>query len=242
MRKTLVLALLALTALIPGAARVPLAHAAGTLHGRRHDDQHRRLLLPAGVEDDCPWHDGLLDEHRRRQSHGDLGRCGVRLGSPRARRLVSLHVRVERVVPLPLQRSLTDDRNDHRRRCSSSSAAASASTASTAASSTSSASAAASASAASHLPPPPVPPPPPPPPGPTAPTQICRVPGVVGRTIPGARTLLKARHCNLGRVSRAFSNAKKKGRVLSQRPKPGTRLALNARVNVVVGRGPRRPG
>ena len=30
MRKTLVLALLALTSLIPGAARVPLAHAAGT--------------------------------------------------------------------------------------------------------------------------------------------------------------------------------------------------------------------
>jgi beta-lactam-binding protein with PASTA domain len=55
--------------------------------------------------------------------------------------------------------------------------------------------------------------------------------------------MLKARHCSLGRVSHAFSKAKQKGRVLSQRPKPGGRLALNARVNVVVGRGPRRkPG
>jgi hypothetical protein len=41
-------------------------------------------------------------------------------------------------------------------------------------------------------------------------------------------------------VGKAFSKSKMKGRVLSQRPKPRMRLALNARVNVVLGRGPRR--
>lgn len=94
----------------------------------------------------------------------------------------------------------------------------------------------------SNTPPPPPPPAPPPPspPGVPAAKSSCKVPGLVGRTLPQSRRLLAAKHCRLGRVGKAFSKPKLKGRVLSQRPKPGTRLALNARVNVVLGRGPRR--
>ena len=66
MRKTLVLALLALTALVPGAARVPLAHAAGSCMAGDTTISIVDFSFQQGVEDDCPWYDGLLDEHRRR--------------------------------------------------------------------------------------------------------------------------------------------------------------------------------
>jgi beta-lactam-binding protein with PASTA domain len=68
----------------------------------------------------------------------------------------------------------------------------------------------------------------------------CRVPALVGKTLPRARKLLVVRHCRLGLVGKAHSSSKMKGRVLKQRPKPGKRMARNARVNVVLGRGPRR--
>jgi beta-lactam-binding protein with PASTA domain len=67
----------------------------------------------------------------------------------------------------------------------------------------------------------------------------CRVPALVGKTLPRARKLLTAFNCRLGRVGKAYSSSKMKGRVIKQRPKPGKRMARNARVNVVLGRGPR---
>jgi beta-lactam-binding protein with PASTA domain len=67
----------------------------------------------------------------------------------------------------------------------------------------------------------------------------CRVPALVGKTLPRARKLLVARHCRLGLVGKAYSSSKMKGRVIKQRPTPGKRMARNARVNVVLGRGPR---
>jgi beta-lactam-binding protein with PASTA domain len=63
---------------------------------------------------------------------------------------------------------------------------------------------------------------------------------VVGRALPKTRKLLAARHCRLGKVGEAYSKMRMKGRVLSQRPKPGARMASNSRVSVVLGRGPRR--
>jgi eukaryotic-like serine/threonine-protein kinase len=66
------------------------------------------------------------------------------------------------------------------------------------------------------------------------------VPNVVGRTLPRARHALVAAHCQLGRVTYAFSRARKKGRVLSQRPKPNAQLPSGGRVRVVVSKGRRR--
>jgi eukaryotic-like serine/threonine-protein kinase len=68
----------------------------------------------------------------------------------------------------------------------------------------------------------------------------CLVPALVGKTLPRARKLLVARHCRLGLVAKTYSSSTLKGRVLKQRPKPGKRMARNARVDVVLGRGPRR--
>ena len=68
----------------------------------------------------------------------------------------------------------------------------------------------------------------------------CLVPALVGKTLPRARRLLVSRNCRLGRIGKAYSSSTLKGRVLSQRPRAGKRMARNARVNVVLGRGPRR--
>jgi beta-lactam-binding protein with PASTA domain len=62
---------------------------------------------------------------------------------------------------------------------------------------------------------------------------------VVGLKLRKAKRRIVARHCRVGRVTRKFSTLKKKGRVLSQRPKPGKVLRRGARVNLKVGKGPR---
>jgi len=85
-------------------------------------------------------------------------------------------------------------------------------------------------------PPPPTPPPPPPPPPPLK----CHVPRVVGLKLAKAKARIRARHCRVGRVTRKFSSARKKGKVLKQRPKAGKTLARNAKVNLTVGKGLRR--
>ena len=74
------------------------------------------------------------------------------------------------------------------------------------------------------------PPPPPPPP------VVCRVPRVVGLTLNRARARIRSAHCRLGRVRRTRS-ARPRGRVISQRPRAGRRLAKGSRVALVVSRG-----
>jgi beta-lactam-binding protein with PASTA domain len=68
----------------------------------------------------------------------------------------------------------------------------------------------------------------------------CVVPRVVGLAPAKAKARIRSRHCSVGRVTKAFSALRKKGKVLSQAPKPGKRLRRGARVNMVVGKGPRR--
>jgi Ca2+-binding RTX toxin-like protein len=80
------------------------------------------------------------------------------------------------------------------------------------------------------------PPPPPPPPS----IVSCLVPKLVGKTLAKARLALAKAHCTLGKVGYKTSSKKQKGHVLAQSPKPGRRLANRARVNVTVGRGPKR--
>jgi PASTA domain/Divergent InlB B-repeat domain len=67
----------------------------------------------------------------------------------------------------------------------------------------------------------------------------CVVPRLKGRTLRTARHLLGLRHCTLGKVKRAISRKVKKGHVISQRPRPGSRLKHGARVNFVVSKGKR---
>jgi subtilisin family serine protease len=101
-------------------------------------------------------------------------------------------------------------------------------------------------------PPPPAPPPPPPSPPPSAPPApappppaltrppACRVPRVTGKTLPKARRALVTAHCRVGTIGYVWSRRVVRGRVLSQRPRPGARLRTGAKVALVVSRGPKR--
>jgi beta-lactam-binding protein with PASTA domain len=62
---------------------------------------------------------------------------------------------------------------------------------------------------------------------------------VVGLKLAKAKARIRARHCRVGRITRKTSTLRKKGRVLSQSPKPGKVLNNGARVNLKVGKGPR---
>jgi hypothetical protein len=68
----------------------------------------------------------------------------------------------------------------------------------------------------------------------------CVVPNVVGLTVGKARSKIARSHCGVGSVRRTTSAASKKGKVLAQTPRTGKRLNGGARVNLVIGKGPRR--
>ena len=67
----------------------------------------------------------------------------------------------------------------------------------------------------------------------------CVVPNLKGKTVAKARTALRLAHCSLGRVSSARSR-RRRGVIVSQRPRAGAVRARGAKVNVVVSRGRRR--
>jgi beta-lactam-binding protein with PASTA domain len=67
---------------------------------------------------------------------------------------------------------------------------------------------------------------------------ICLVPKLKGKSLAAAKSALTQAHCQAGKVTRKYSKVKK-GRVISQRPKPGTNLAAGAKVNLVVSKGKR---
>lgn len=64
----------------------------------------------------------------------------------------------------------------------------------------------------------------------------CVAPDVVGRPLRSAIKRVRHAHCTVGRVRRTSSNAHLRGRVVSERPKPGTRRRAGARIALVVGR------
>ena len=68
----------------------------------------------------------------------------------------------------------------------------------------------------------------------------CAVPKVVGLSIAAAKRRLVRAHCAVGTVTRAASPARKKGKVLAQTPKSHRILRYGARINLVVGKGPKR--
>jgi uncharacterized delta-60 repeat protein len=65
----------------------------------------------------------------------------------------------------------------------------------------------------------------------------CVVPNVKGKTLVQARRLLASKRCTLGKVTKAYSRKVRKGRVISQRPSAGRRLARGAKVHLKVSRG-----
>ena len=67
----------------------------------------------------------------------------------------------------------------------------------------------------------------------------CVVPSVKNKSVSKARRLLASKHCVLGKVTYARSRKVKKGRIVSQSKRPGTRHPRGTKVNVVVSRGGR---
>ena len=67
----------------------------------------------------------------------------------------------------------------------------------------------------------------------------CVVPKLRGTSLGAARLLLRAHDCAAGKIKRAFSNVVRKGRVISQKPRPRRRLRHGARVALTVSKGPR---
>lgn len=70
--------------------------------------------------------------------------------------------------------------------------------------------------------------------------RLCHVPKVTGKTVGQARRVLRHSLCRSGRISHAFSNRIKRGRVISQRPRPRkVVMADRHRVRLVVSKGKR---
>jgi hypothetical protein len=72
---------------------------------------------------------------------------------------------------------------------------------------------------------------------PKPPPSGCVVPKVKGKTLAAAKRAIKSRHCSVGRIKRVSSRTVAKGRVISQKPKPRSRLRRGAKVNLVVSKG-----
>jgi len=69
--------------------------------------------------------------------------------------------------------------------------------------------------------------------------KACVVPKVKGKRLSAAKRAIKAHNCSVGKIKHSFSSKVKKGRVISQKPKPGKRLKHGAKVNLVVSKGRR---
>lgn len=66
----------------------------------------------------------------------------------------------------------------------------------------------------------------------------CVVPKVTGKNLRGAKRSIQSHECSVGKIEYARSRTITKGRVISQRPKPGRRLHHGAKVNLTVSQGP----
>ena len=63
---------------------------------------------------------------------------------------------------------------------------------------------------------------------------------MIGSKLGTATSRIRARHCRVGKVTYIKSTRKKKGKVITESPKPGKRLGNNAKVNLWLGKGPKR--
>ncbi|MFL5958957.1 MAG: InlB B-repeat-containing protein [Gaiellaceae bacterium] len=65
---------------------------------------------------------------------------------------------------------------------------------------------------------------------------VCVVPKVKGKKLKAAKAALARAHCRPGTITRKYSKVGK-GRVISQKPRPGRHLARGAKVNLAVSKG-----
>jgi hypothetical protein len=73
---------------------------------------------------------------------------------------------------------------------------------------------------------------------PTA-AKACVVPKLVGKTLKQAKRALKKAGCKIGKAKKSKSK-KKKGRIVKQRYKVGTKLPAGAKVPLTVSKGPKK--
>ena len=66
---------------------------------------------------------------------------------------------------------------------------------------------------------------------------LCVVQDVAFMTLAAAKRMIARANCRVGKIRRAYSKTVKRGRVISQKPKPGTVLPKRGKVNLVVSRG-----
>jgi len=72
------------------------------------------------------------------------------------------------------------------------------------------------------------------------PTPTCTVPKVVGKTLAKAKASIVHGDCRAGKIGYAYSRSVKKGLVVSQSRRPGSRLPVRSKVDLVVSRGRKR--
>jgi hypothetical protein len=72
-----------------------------------------------------------------------------------------------------------------------------------------------------------------------APPLTCLVPAVKNKPLAAAKRAIRARHCRVGHVRRAYSARVRLGRVLLQQPRAGTRMKNAGKVDLTVSRGRR---
>jgi hypothetical protein len=76
--------------------------------------------------------------------------------------------------------------------------------------------------------------------GPPLVPPVCVVPKAIGKTLARARRLVVARNCSVGSVRHARSTRRLQRKVVRQTPAPGRTLTAESRVNLWLGKGPRR--
>jgi beta-lactam-binding protein with PASTA domain len=65
----------------------------------------------------------------------------------------------------------------------------------------------------------------------------CVAPKLKDKTLTAAKRAITRAHCSLGKVSRVYSAKVRKGRVISQKPRPGTKLAAGAKIRLALSKG-----
>jgi hypothetical protein len=68
----------------------------------------------------------------------------------------------------------------------------------------------------------------------------CVVPRLRGKRLATATRAIRRAHCRVGRIRRGYSRRVRKGRVISQTPRPRTTRRVGAKIRLLLSRGPRR--
>ncbi|HEY1594673.1 MAG TPA: PASTA domain-containing protein [Thermoleophilaceae bacterium] len=66
--------------------------------------------------------------------------------------------------------------------------------------------------------------------------QPCIVPNLLNRTLPSAKRRLAKHNCTLGKVKKKHAARRKRGRVVRQKPAPGTKLPNSGKVTLFLGK------